>query len=193
MFVENIAKLGSSTRNATSLALIVIVAFAMYKWMVTPQAVYLSSAKGYESAVDKIVEENKSIMLRIEGKKKQLQKLLEQSDQLLSTLFTTEKANEFFSDLQIISEQQGCVVNSVNLIIDKQSLENKNLGIMTKSTALSVMGVYRDIAKLLQRLQSRTEKVWIDRIELQPLDPGSDKALCDLTITICQIIDKDTL
>jgi Tfp pilus assembly protein PilO len=191
MLVENIAKLGSSTRNATSAALILIAALAMYKWMVTPQAAYLSAAKGYESVMDKVVKQNKSIARQLEIKKKELQVLRESSAQIQSILFTPQKASEFLSDLQVISEQEGCIVNSINLIPNKQSPEKKNLGIMTKSTALSVIGVYRDIVKLLQRLQARTEKVWIDKIELQPLDPGSDKALCNLTISICQIINGD--
>ena len=72
MLVDNLTKLSSSTRNATSAALIVIAAFAMYKWTVTPQTTYLSSARGYESAMDKIVEQNKSIAGQIEIKKKEL-------------------------------------------------------------------------------------------------------------------------
>ena len=193
MLVDNLAKLGSSTRNATSAALIVIAAFAMYNWMVTPQTTYLSAARGYESAMDKIVEQNKSIARQIETKKKELQVLRESSAQLQSVLFTPDQAKEFFSDLQVVSEQAGCVVHSINLIADKRKPENEHLGVVTKSAALSVMGVYRDIVKLIERLQARTQEVWIDELKVQTFDYSSDKAKCDLTVTICQIMDKDTL
>jgi len=193
MLVDNLAKLGSSTRNATSAALIVIAAFAMYKWTVTPQTTYLSAARGYESAMDKIVEQNKSIAGQIEIKKKELQVLRENSAQLQCVLFTPDQTREFFSDLQIISEQAGCAVYSINLIADERYPENERLGVVTKSAALSVVGVYRDIVKLMERLQARTQEVWIDEIEVQTLDPDSDKARCDLTVTICQIMYKDTL
>jgi hypothetical protein len=193
MFVDNLAKLGSSTRRASSVALIVIAAFAMYNWMVTPQAVYLSSAKGYESAVGKIMEQNKSITLQVEIKKKQLQTLRENSAQLQSVLFTSDQAEEFFSDLQVISEQTGCTVQTINRMADKRNPEDERLGVVTRSAELSVIGKYRDMVKLVERLQARDEKVWIDQIGVQILDSDSDKARCGLTITICQFIDKDTL
>lgn len=193
MLVENLAKLSRTARSATSASLIVIAALAMYKWTITPQTAYLSAAKGYDSAVGKVVEQNRSIARQIEIKKKELQLLREDSAQLQSVLFTPEKAKEFFSDLQVFSEQAGCAVHSRNLLADRRNPENEHLGLVTKSAALSVVGVYRDITRLLTKLQSRTQKVWIDSIELRVLDPGSDKARCDLTVTICQIMDKDTL
>jgi len=192
MLVENLAKLDSSTRRATSMALIVITTFAMYKWMVTPQAVYLSSAKGYESAMGKIAEQSKSIALRVEIKKKQLQTLRENSAQLHGVLFRSDKAEEFFSDLQVIAEKAGCAVHTINRIANKRNPENERLGVVTRSAELSVIGNYRNMVKLIERLQARDEKVWIDQIGVQILNTDSDKARCGLTITICQIIDKDT-
>jgi len=192
MLVENLAKLSRPARRATSASLIVIAALAMYKWTITPQSAYLSAAKGYESAMGKVLEQNKSVARQIEIKKKELQELRENSAQLQSVLFTTDQAKEFFSDLQVISEQAGCAVNSRNLLADSIDPENERLGVVTKSAALSIVGVYRNITKLLARLQSRSQKVWIDSIELRVLDPSSDKARCDLTVTICQIMDKDT-
>ncbi len=59
MLVDNLAKIGHSTRNATSASLIVIAAFAMYNWTVTPHAASLSSAKAYEIVVDTIAKESK--------------------------------------------------------------------------------------------------------------------------------------
>ena len=193
MLVDNLAKLGGSTRRASSTALIVIAAFAMYKWMVTPQAVYLSSAKGYESAVGKIMEQSKSITVQVEIKKKQLQALRENSAQLQSVLFTSVQAEEFFSDLQVISEQAGCAVHTINWVADKRNSVSERLGVMTRSAELSVIGNYKNMVELIKRLQNRDEKVWIDQIGVQILDADSDKARCGMTITICQIIDKDTL
>ncbi|MHC4329838.1 MAG: hypothetical protein ACYSWW_17115 [Planctomycetota bacterium] len=192
MLVEHFAKLGSPARNATSASLIVIAALAMYKWTVTPQTAYLSAARGYESAIEKVVEQSETIAQKVGIKKKELQALRENSAQLQSVLFTPDEAKEFFSDLQVISEQAGCAVQSVNLLADRQEPENERLGVATSSAALSVVGVYKDIARLLARLQARTEKVWIGSIELRILDPSSDKARCDLTVIICHNMDKDT-
>ena len=193
MLINYLAKLSSPLRNAASASLIFIAAVAMYRWTITPQSGYLSSAKGYESAMRKVIEQNNIISVQVEAKRKKLQELRESSTQLESTLFTDAQAKEFFSDLQIISEQMGCVVQSMSFVTEKPGSENKNLGIETTSANISVMGVYQDIEKLAGRLQGRTQKVWIDSIRMQTLEENSDNVICGLTITICQIKEKNTL
>ena len=196
MLVDNLAKLRHSSRNAVSASLILIAAIAMYNWIVAPCADNLSAAQQYESAMEQVVNTNKTIVNKVKIKKKKLQELNEQSAQLQSTLFTPEQAREFFSDLQAISEQTGCIVYSINLIANKQK-PNKDgqlqdtAGIVTKSAVLNVVGVYKNITKLIERLQSRTQKVWIDSVQLRTLDNSSDQARCDITITICALTDKE--
>ena len=197
MLVDNLAKLSRSSRNAVSASLVLIAAIAMYNWIVAPCADNLSAAQQYESAMEQVVNKNKTIVNKVKIKKKKLQELNEQSAQLQSTLFTPEQAREFFSDLQAISEQTGCIVYSINLIANKQN-PNKDgqlqdtAGIVTKSAVLNVVGVYKNITKLIERLQSRTQKVWIDSVRLRSLDNKSDQARCDITITICALTDKES-
>lgn len=195
MLINNFAKLNHTSRNAVSASLILIAVIAMYNWIVAPRAKYLSAAQKYGSAMQNVVENNKIIETKVKIKKKELQKLQQQSDQLQSTIFTPEKAREFFSDLQAISEETGCIVYSVNLISNKRNPNDGQLedtaDIVTKSAVLSVVGVYRNISKLIQRLQSRTQKVWIDSIRLRTLNYSSDKPRCDITITICTLADKE--
>lgn len=196
MLYENLAKLSHPSRNVVSASLITIAALAMYNWSVSPRAKYLLAAQRYEFAMEKVVKKNKTIVNKVATRRKKLQELQEQSAQLQSTLFTPEQASEFFSDLQAISEETGCVVYSVNLITDKQN-PNKDVqlqdaaGIVTKSAVLSVVGAYRNITKLIERLQSRTQKVWIDSVKVRTLDNNSDIPRCDITITICALTDKE--
>jgi hypothetical protein len=196
MLVDNLAKLSRSSRNAVSAALILIAALAMYNWIVAPRAKYLSASQRYELVMDNMVKKNKTIDNRVNIKKKKLQELREQSAQLQSTLFTFDQAREFFSDLQAISEQTGCIVYSINLITNNPS-PNKDgqlqdtAGIVIKSAVLSVVGVYKNITKLIERLQSRTQKVWIDSVKVQALNNNSDRPRCDITITICALTDKE--
>ena len=196
MLVDNLAKLRRSSRNAVSASLILIAAIAMYNWIVAPRANYLSAAQRYEFVMDNMVKNNKTINSRVKIKKKTLQELREQSAQLQSTLFTPDQAREFFSDLQAISEQTGCIVYSVNLITSKPNpIKDRQLqdtaGIVTKSAVLNVVGVYKNITKLIKRLQTRTQKVWIDSVQLRTLDNRSDQARCDITITICALTDRE--
>ncbi|MFB0555157.1 MAG: hypothetical protein ACETWQ_17755 [Phycisphaerae bacterium] len=196
MLVDNLTKLSRSSRNAVSGSLILIAAIAMYNWIVAPRANYLLAAQRYEFAMDNVVKKNKTIDNRVKVKKKKLQELREQSAQLQSTLFTFDQAREFFSDLQAISEQTGCIVYSVNLITNNPNpIKDRQLqdtaGIVTKSAVLSVVGVYKNITKLIERLQSRTQKVWIDSVKVQALNNNSDRPRCDITITICALTDKE--
>ncbi len=196
MLVDNLTKLSPSSRNAISGSLILIAAIAMYNWIIAPRANYLLAAQRYEFAMDNVVNKNKTIGNRVKVKKKKLQELREQSAQLQSTLFTFDQAREFFSDLQAISEQTGCIVYSVNLITNNPNpIKDRQLqdtaGIVTKSAVLSVVGVYKNITKLIERLQSRTQKVWIDSVKVQALSNNSDRPRCDITITICALTDKE--
>ena len=192
MLVKHLIKADRSTRYAVSAALVVIALLAMYSWLVAPHAAYLSVAQGYESAMTNLVNKNKLINSRVKVKQKKLKDLQEKSAKLQSTLFTPDKAREFFSDLQAISEQTSCMVQSLNMI--KSNPKNKQSentsGIVTKSAALSVVGLYKDISSLIQRLQARTQKVWIDAIKVMTVEYASDRPRCDITITICEIQDK---
>ncbi len=196
MLVNNLTKLSRSSRNAVSASLILIAALAMYNWIVAPRTNYLLAAQRYEFVMENMVKKNKTIDNRVNIRKKKLQELREQSAQLQSTLFTPDQAREFFSDLQAISKETGCIVYSVNLITSKPNpIKDGQLqdtaGIVTKSAVLSVVGVYKNITKLIERLQSRTQKVWIDSVNVRTLNNNSDRPRCDITITICALTDKE--
>ena len=195
MLVKHLVKANRSKRYAVSASLIVIALLAMYNWLVAPHAAYLSVVQGYESAMSNLINKNNLIDSKVKVKRKKLQELQEKSAQLQSTLFTSDKAREFFSDLQAISEQTGCMVQSLNMIKNnpnERQSENTS-GIATKSAVLSVVGLYRDIPRLIQRLQARTQKVWIDSIKVLTVEYNSDRPRCDITITICEIQDKGAL
>jgi hypothetical protein len=164
----------------------------MYKLLVAPHVAYLSVVQGYESAMTNLVNKNKIIDSKVKVKRKKLQELEEKSATLQSTLFTPDKAREFFSDLQAISEQTGCVVLSLNMIKKSQNEKRSEdtANIVTKSAILSVVGLYKDIPRLIKRLQARTQKVWIDSIKVLTVEYNSDRPRCDMTITICEIQDK---
>jgi len=195
MLINNLAKLSHSSRNAVSISLIVIAALGMYNWIAAPHATYLLAAQRYGFVVDDIVKENKAIDNKVNIKKKKLQELQEQHVELQNTLFTPDKAREFFSDLQVISEETGCIVYSLNLLNSKPNTKSgqpkQTAGVVTQSAVLSVVGVYKNIPNLIQRLQARTQKVWIDSVKLRSLDNRSNQARCDITITICAIENEE--
>ncbi|MHC4617324.1 MAG: hypothetical protein ACYTEQ_06180 [Planctomycetota bacterium] len=196
MLINKLARLNCSSRNAASLALMLIAALAMYNWMVAPYAAYLLAARRYESVVNQAIQKKEAVSKTVETKRKKLEQLYEQSSLLQSIFFTDDKSREFFSDLQVISEQSGLVVNAVNLIqrpLDHKSGHPQKVpGAAAKSAVLSVVGGYDNVIRLLQRLQARTEKVWIDSVKMQTLDYRSAFPRCDITITIYTIQNKES-
>jgi hypothetical protein len=164
----------------------------MYKWTVMPHVTTLSSTKAYGSAIKNLATESREIAQKVEVRRSKLKELREQSTQLMSLLFTSDQGNEFFSDLEVISEQTGCTVHSINLITgDNTKIEH--LGVRTRSAELIVIGSYDNITKLIKRLQGRSQKVWIDTLSLQAVEQNSNKVGCTLTLTICETLDKDNL
>ncbi len=192
MVFKHLVKSSHSTRHIASVSLVLIALLAMYGRFIEPHMDYLAKVQGYEAVTNKFVNKSKFINKKVEIQRKKLQELQEKSALLESTLFTQEKAREFFSDLQAICEQTGCIVQSVNML--KKNPKDKQLeetsGIVTKSALLSVVGLYQDIPRLIKRLQARSQKVWIDSIKVLTLDYRSDRPRCDIIITICEIQDK---
>jgi hypothetical protein len=192
MWVNDLARTRRSIRHASSASLVIIAAFAMYNWTVPPHVHRLSSAKAYDDIMDIREKEQRIIATKVEIKRKELEKLRGRSEQLLGMLFTPDQAREFFSDIEVIAEQSGCAVHAINLLPDQKENKLGHLGIRIRSAELTAVGLYRDVVKLIRRLQDRTQKVWFDSLQLKTIDYASDKIGCTLTITICQTVDKDT-
>ena len=199
MLIDNFAKLNRSSRRAVSAALIVIAAIALYNWFVAPHADCLFAAQQYLSVTDNIAKKNKDISNTVKIKRDRLQELLQQLAQFQSTLFTPKQAKEFFSDLQVISEQAGCTVNSLNLMVDNKSSEDSPFKditeIRTNSAILSVVATYGDIIELIQRLQDRDQKVWVKSIEMENFesDPTHTLLGCDMNITIYTVQNMEAV
>lgn len=196
MLIDSLAKMDRSSRKVVFAALIIIATIGMYNWVVAPHTTYLFAAQQHEFTMDEIAKKNAIVSSTIKLKRKKLQELRKQFAQLWSALFTPHEAKEFFNDLQAISEQAGCTVNSLNLITgqpgpkDKQSKDTS--GIVANSAVLRVTGVYGNIIRLVEGLQARTQKVCIDSVKMESLSNDSAQLRCDIAIAIYIIQDKET-
>lgn len=196
MLVDSLVKLNSSSRNAIFAALTAIAAIAMYNWIVAPHVTYLFAVQQYEPVVGDIVEENKIISDSLRSKEKKLEELREQFAQLRSSLFTSDETKEFFSSLKTIAEEAGCTVSSLNFTasrpdsVAKRSEDTSR--IVANSAMLSVIGGYDNIVRLVERLQGRTQKVWVKSVKMKIFDVNSARLKCDITITMYTIQDEET-
>ena len=195
MLLDNLAKSSRLSRSAVSTVLIVISVIVMYNWIVAPRAAFLRGAQRHEIVAGNIAHKHEVISKKVIEKRKELQKLQEQFTKHREILFTPEQAKEFFSDLQTISEEAGCAVYSLNILTTapsrKQQQPQNASYIVPRSATLTVAGVYEKIIRLMKRLQSRTQKVWVDSIKMEILDHDSVRPKCDITITIYTVEDEE--
>jgi hypothetical protein len=195
MLISNLAQLNRSSRRAVFAAIMVIGAIAIYNWTLEPHTTCLLAAQRYESAVAKIAEMNKVISSEVEVRKRRLQELREQSTQFQNAMFSPNKAREFFSDLPTVAQQTGCEFISLNFIDREQSSKDNqpktDIYVVAKSVVLSVLGTYENIIKLIEKLQPRTHKLWIDSVNIRTPDDGSDSPVCKITITVYTIQEKE--
>lgn len=195
MLVDNLAKLNSASRKGISAALVVVTLVAMYNWTIAPQLTWLRAEQQYKAAVNDIARKCTITNAALGKKETKVEELRQEFAQLQDTVFTSEAAKEFFSDLQVIAQQAECTVDSLNLVKHRQRAQKEEPeklgGIITSSAALSVLGTYPDIIKLIERLQARPQKVWIDALKMKAIGGGSQQLKCDMTITICTFQDRE--
>jgi len=197
VLIDSLAKLNRVSRNSISAALVVIVIIAVYSWIVAPHVTLLFAVQQYESVVDDVVKKKRILSSETKIKRKKLEKLSEQFTQMQSSLFTIDEVKQFFSNLQVISEQSSCKVCSLNLTTREQNSKDgrskDSSGIVTKSAILSVISTYSDIIKLIERLQAHPKKVWVNSFRMSSLNDASGQLECDITITICAVQDKESV
>ncbi len=197
MLIDNLANLNRSTRNTIFTALIIIATIAMYNWIVAPHITCLFAAQQYESIISKAVEKNKATAHEVKAKTKKLEELYEQLTSSRSALFTPDEAKEFLSNLQAVSEEAGCTVNSLNLVMGKPSFENKQkrpedtLSIVADSAKLTVSGQYNSIIRLVEKLQNHTKRIWMDSFKIETINSDSDQLKCDMTIIVYTISEEE--
>lgn len=190
--IDDLAKVNSPSRRTVFAVLIVIAGAAAYNWMVSPHTSCLLAMMSYEDTVADITKEKERLTAAIAAQHKKLESVRGQFAHLQSSLFTSESAEKFFSDLQAIAREEGCALYS----LDFQAGDRKSKGAngiadkLTHTVALGVIGEYGQIVTLLERLQKRTQKVWIE-LEMEAVDDHTTQVKCLITITIYMLPSDD--
>lgn len=197
MLIDNLTNLNRPTRNTIFAALVIIATIAMYNWIVAPHVTHLFAAQQYESAVSRAVEKNKAAIREVKAKKQKLEELTKQLAISRNALLTPEEVKEFFSDLQTIVEEADCTVHSLNIVMresssgnDRKQQTKDSLNIVANSAMLSVVGQYKNIIGLVERLQNHTKRIWMDSFKIENINLDSSQLKCDMTIVVYTIQDK---
>jgi hypothetical protein len=195
MLIREIVNMDRRSQNSLLTGLIIISVLAMYKWVLFPHLNCLYAAQQHNSTISQAIEKNKSAEREIDIRIKKQKELQNQLELSLDRLFTPEQAKDFFGNLQGIFEKTGCVVNSINLVVDKSRTKRKQSqngsGIINNSAKLSISGGYSSIVGLVAGFQNHTPTVWIESFKMEVIDFNTGLLKCDMTITIYTIQDRE--
>jgi hypothetical protein len=183
---------------AIASALVVVFVFVAYSWIVTPHVASLRACQQYERAASIYAEKSQEVNQTLRTEQAQLRQLAAQCALFSDGAFGAARAQEFLSDLEVFCGQSSCTVVSLSYMSDNDTRpvgENGNTSsspIVTRGAALTVCATYNSIVRLIEILQARPEKVWVDALRMgtSKLNPG--KVACDLVITIYVNLDKES-
>lgn len=169
-------------------ALLFVGLVAARSWVVEPQLTALRAAQRYETAINTCNDRSENINSELRAKRLWLDKLVIKRGLLSNMVFTAGKAEEFLSDLEAFCVEANCSIGSLRYVGESRQEDS---AIVTRTTSLAVQGSYNDIIRLVQTLQSRSQKVSIESVEMTTTaDPQI--VACRLVISIYVNLDKES-
>jgi hypothetical protein len=185
--MKNLIRLQNfSRKNVVAVALVLIAAIAIYNWFITPHSNYLMAAEKYTSAARAMEKTGRMIESELRLKQKKLGELAGRFDLAKQEFFDAETAKTFLAGIQSQAGKNKCFIDTLKFSPAEQVItaDTNNIDIKEYQVNLGVVGQYADIVMLLDSLQNRKQKVWIDNIKLQLKDPSTGYLVCDAVMSL---------
>ena len=193
MILDYIKRIGWSRGNMIIAACVLIAMIALYKWFVMPHSRYLLAAEKYKNAAEEIEKTTRTIGAELQLSQKKLDEISQQFQQKRQEFFEVDDAKSFLGGIQTRVENSGCFVGTLRFSPAREIgvKDNNSIDIQQYQVSLSVIGQYQNIVQLLNSLQNRKQKVWIDTINLHLKDKTSGFLVCDLSLSIYTLKVKE--
>ncbi len=195
MLVDKIVQLERSHRRVLLIALVVVAAVGLYRWILAPYNGQLLAAQQYESALDSAIHKTDVLSTTLKAKRAKIEELTRESARLRDRLFTPGEARNFFAFLPAVAHRAGCAIQSVSSVPEQrggsQSQPEDSSGIIGKKAVVTVIGGYNNIVGFLNELQTAERKVWIESVKLGTGD-NLGKLKCQVVLTIYCIDSLET-
>jgi Tfp pilus assembly protein PilO len=165
--------------------LLLAAALVVRSWIITPHLASLRAAQQYERATGDRIDKSKMLNRQLRAAKTRLEKLAAEHVLLSDMAFRPDAADEFLSNLAASCEQSGCSVVSLNFANGQnQKREDIDQFVVARGVTLAVQGQYDNISRLIEILQARPQKVWVDKLQMEQSPPDPSLIVCRMTITI---------
>ena len=189
-----------------------IVTLVTYTWIVAPHTSHLYAAQKYKNMVLNAGQKSEIIKKQIETKTLEVASLRQKIAEIQDHFFDDRTAREFILDLEPISLQNYCNIDSLSELKarkittdsekDKDKKDEKESpadgsssvsDITSRRIAISLTGRYDNIIKLLKKFNSYSQRISVSNLSIKSEDLGNQERLCDMIITIYIIKNKETI
>lgn len=178
----------------SSICMVVIVS---YNWAVAPQRSYLQAAQQHENMMKNAGKKSQVIKDRIQSKETEMAGLYGQISETKDSFFTPRIAREFFLDLEPILLQTNCSMESLTSVAPETVFDDGKLedhpGVTLKCLEIRFTGRYENIIKFVQRLSGYSQRISVNNMYIETVQPGSRILICNMTITIYLIEDHENI
>lgn len=192
---DNIVNISPTSRVFLASTVILIVGFGMYNWTVSPQTSYLNAARLYESMVANASNKTTMIKGQMETKGDLIITLEQEIAETEGSFFTSASAREFFSDLEPISLQSNCSIDSLNFMsaepVVVEGEEKGSSSVSFRRASISLVGRYENIIKFFMKLSSYSQRISVNELFIESTGYNAEELVCHITITIYLIEGKD--
>jgi hypothetical protein len=180
--------LDKSSRNAVYAALLIISGIAMYAQIVSPHVNRLQAVQNYEPVIDQMIGKQADIKSVLVGRRKVLEDLTEQFNEVSYTVFDPNQMKKFFGSLEQLAEQFECSIAKMDLSADKRAIivgeATDPSRVESVETTLTVLGEYSQLSQFVDCLQHQERQIWITALDIETTK-GQERILkCDITINL---------
>ena len=195
MLKDKLIKSSQSSKVIISITIVAIVSMAAYNWIVAPLTTYLHASQLHETVMEGVQQRATKIESQLNIKQEELEKAENEMFNTQSRFFTTTRAKEFFLDLEPISVETSCDVQSFEFVTNKgvrKGDADNDHGVIVKSAEISFIGEYDNVIRFLKRLGGCPERFSINKISIESIgDNRSVDLMCQMTVTIYTLQEKE--
>ena len=198
MLTDKLIKSSPSSRIFISVATVAIISILTYGWIVSPQINYLHAAQRQKTMAHSTKQKIISVKNRVHKRKAKLVELQQEIAGIRDSFFTSKKAKEFFSDLELIASRCGCSINSLTFVsaqpIASKGQDQKDFSkVVLRRVEISLAGRYDGIIRFLEKLSSYPERVFIGSLLVKSSPNNARELICTMAVTIYLVEDKETI
>lgn len=194
MFFDNWNIQQQDSKKVFWAAAAIISIIAASNFFIRPHIKHLNASQKYARASDLLIKKNKIVLGNIKLKTLQLQKEKESLAKLQAELFGPQQVKEFFSSINVIANQTGCTIKTLELVLNDMNLNSKNARktqyIIKNQVKLSIVAGFRNVIAMLNSLQYTKKRISIDSINIEAIKKMPGQLQCDMNISVYVIKNR---